>query len=117
MSTDLQDPPVGLDPEDVHDDGGVDTDIPQPGELIIDAGGQLGFSVGGKQPTSAALTFVGGKIEVDGQFRKGQAVAVRIEAVVSFVGFKDQHDPKTGQVVGCERQQKARITGIELLES
>jgi hypothetical protein len=43
-------------------------------------------------------------------------VSIRVDAVVNFVGFKDGHDSKTGQVVSCERQQSARITGIHLIE-
>lgn len=85
-------------------------------ELVISAGGQLTLNVGGgKQPTTSTLRLVGGKIEVDGQFEKGETVVVRIEAKVNEVGFKDQEDSKTGQVVGCERRHRARITGIAVV--
>lgn len=85
--------------------------------LVIDGSDQLSFNVGGKAPTSATLRLTGGKLEVEGQFDKGQVIAVRVEAVVDDIGFKDKTDPKTSQVVGCERRQKARIVGVDLIES
>ncbi len=82
-------------------------------DLIVDGSGQLGFDVGGKTPTSATLTLTGGKIEIEGQFEKGEIVDLHIQARVNDVGFKDNEDSKTGQVVGCERRQKARIISVE----
>lgn len=84
--------------------------------LRLDTGGQLSFDVGGRPPTSSSLSLTGGKLEIEGQFEKGETVVIRVEAVVNSVGFKDEHDPKTGQVVGCARQQKARIVGVQRLE-
>jgi hypothetical protein len=79
---------------------------------VIDAGGQLTLNVGGgKQPTTSTLRLVGGKIEVDGQYAKGETIVVRIEAVVNEIGFKDQEDSKTGQVVGCERRHRRGSRG------
>lgn len=78
---------------------------------------QLSFAVGGKKPTCSALTMVGGKLDIPESFRKGQKIVLRVELEVGEVGFKDQTDPKTGQVVGCERRHKARVIGHSLLES
>jgi hypothetical protein len=99
-------------PDDFDPDEGA---LPT-GDLVVEAGGQLTLSVGGgKQPTSSTLRLVGGRIEVDGQYGKGEAVVLRIEAVVNEVAFKDEHDAKTGQVVGCARNHRARITGIAVV--
>lgn len=93
------------------------------GELVIAAGGQLGFDVGGKRPTGSSLTLTGGKFRVEGSFKKGDRLGVTItdadgnsvfagSAVVDDIGFKDETDSKTGQVVGCERRHKARISAV-----
>lgn len=95
-------------PQDVHA-GGDDDDAP--------AGGQLSFAVGGKRPTVSGLRLVGGKVDVEGSFAKGQKIVFRVEAEVGEIAFIDQHDPKTRQVIGCERRHKARIVGVNVIES
>jgi hypothetical protein len=106
-----------------EDNGAAVLDPPQDetedlptGDLVLEGSGQLTLNVGGgKQPTSSTLRLTGGKVDVEGGFSKGETVVVRIEAVVNEVGFKDEHDSKTGQVVGCQRNHKARITGIAVV--
>lgn len=101
-------------PQDVHAEENIVYDT---GELVIGEGGQLTLSVGGgKQPTSSTLRLVGGKIDVDGQYSKGEALVLRIECVVNEVAFKDEADSKTGQVVGCARNHRARVTGVKVLD-
>lgn len=110
----------GLDPGPQDPHGGDEFtagDADPNRELLIVTGDQLTLNVGGgKQPTSATLRLVGGKIEVDGQYKKGAALVLRIEAVVNEVAFKDEHDSQTGQVVGCARNHRARVTGVSVLE-
>lgn len=101
-----------------HEDrpnGAADDYEPAEGELVIEGSGQLGFNVGGKKPTTSSLRLTGGKIEVGGSFPKGTTVSLRVTAVVGEVAFIDKTDAKTGQVVDCDRRQKARIVGVELL--
>ena len=76
---------------------GVDPDVP--------ASGQLSFNVGGKAPTSNVLRFAGGKINTPDEWSKGSLVRVTMEMRVGEVHFVDRTDPKTGQVVACERKQ------------
>lgn len=99
-------PGVDLGPQDVHDGDGLDAG---GGEPVV---AQLSFAVGGKKPTSTALTLVGGKIEVGESFQKGQRIRLEIVAEVGEVAFVDQRDAKTGQVIGCERKHKARILSV-----
>lgn len=82
--------------------------------LVLDAGGQLTFGVGGKRPTDSSLRIVGGKIDVQGQYEKGQTITATVELVIGEVSFRDRHDAKTGQVTGCDRAHKARITAIRV---
>lgn len=107
LGTGIQD---GIDPDaqDVHD-GDADVDV------VIAGSGQLSFTVGGKRPTTSGLRLVGGKLDVEGSFTKGETVALRIEAVVGEVAFIDQVDAKTDQVVGCERRHKARIRAVSVI--
>jgi hypothetical protein len=63
----------------------------------------------GTAPEDAEL--VTGELVVEGS---GQ-LTLNVGGVVNEVGFKDEHDSKTGQVVGCQRNHKARITGIAVV--
>jgi hypothetical protein len=93
---------------DIHD-GNDGESLPDTARAM-----SLGFKVAGKQPTSAGLRLVGGKLDIEQQFLKGQKIVLRVEAEVGEIAFIDQHDPATGQVVGCERRHKARIVGVSV---
>lgn len=71
--------------------------------------GQLSFSIGGKTPTGASLHIVGGRVEVNGQFKKGETIIVQMVVRVDSIAFVDEVDRQTGQVIGCERRHKARV--------
>lgn len=97
-------------PQDVHDGD----------ELAQSASGspvQLGFEVGGKKPTGSQVRLVGGKIDVPGQYRKGQSVVFRVTVKFGEVAFVDLEDKETGQVIGCDRRQKGRITAVSELDA
>lgn len=97
---------------DIHDGDeleGAGTTLPDTERAM-----SLGFDVGGKKPTSAGLRLVGGKLDIDRSFKKGEKIVLRIEAEVGELAFVDQRDGKTGQVIGCERRHKARIVGVSV---
>lgn len=73
---------------------------------------QLGFTVGGKKPTGSQVRLVGGKIDVPGDYRKGQVVSFRVDVKFGEIAFVDLEDKETGQVIGCDRRQKGRIVSI-----
>lgn len=77
---------------------------------------QLTFDVGGKRPTTQGLRLVGGRIEIDETFKKDEKAVLRVEIEVNEIAFVNQRDPQTGEVVGCERRQKARIVGVERVD-
>lgn len=96
---------------------------PEPQEPVVDeilVDGtteleQLGlFEMGGKKPTRASIKFTGGKVKLVAgtAFRKGDRIRFSGEAVVNDVGQKDDHDPKTSQVVDCEQRHGARIIDL-----
>lgn len=81
-------------------------------DLHENAQGQFSFEVGGKQPTDVSLRMTGGKIDVSEEFEKGQLVEVTYLARVGAVEFIDKTDPKTKQVIACERRQKLRPESV-----
>ncbi len=93
-------------PQDIHGGDGLDAGGGEP------VSQQLSFAVGGKKPTSCGLRLVGGKVEIEEVFRKGQTIRLSIVAEVGEIAFVDERDSATGQVVGCQRRQKARITSV-----
>jgi hypothetical protein len=91
---------IDVGPQDVYDG---DDEVPMQ---------QLSFQVGGKRPTSTGLRLTGGKVDVPGSFMKGSKLVLRVEVRVGEVAFVDEHDPKTGQIIGCQRRHKARILNV-----
>ncbi len=92
-------------PQDVHDGDEV-------AQSASGAPVQLGFTVGGKRPTGSQVRLVGGKIDVPGNYSKGQVVAFRVTVKFGEIAFVDLEDKETGQVIGCDRRQKGRIIGV-----
>lgn len=92
-------------PQDVHEGDA-------PAQSASGAPTQLGFQVGGKKPTAAQVRIVGGKIDVPGNYLKGQSVEFRVIVRFGEVAFVDLEDKETGQIIGCDRRQKGRITSI-----
>jgi hypothetical protein len=99
MATATQDPPAGTDEKDPFEGMGSDD---QP---------TLEFLVGGKAVTGHKLTIVGGAVETERQFEKGETVMVSFPITITEIAFGDQFDSKTDLVVGCTRKQKGRIVG------
>lgn len=81
-------------------------------DLQIDGTGQLSMSVGGKRVTSSEVRLQGGAIKLEGQFEKGERIALEVVVVVGEVHFVDKHDAATGQVVECIRRHKARVSSV-----
>lgn len=85
------------------------------GDLVIDGAGQLGWTVGGKRPDTSSLRLVGGKVNVDGQYDKGQTIKLELTCEVSEVAFVDQRDSKTNQIIGCDRRHRARVVAVAVV--
>lgn len=100
---------IDLGPQDVH----AGDEVPQSAS---GAPVQLGFEVGGKKPTGSQVRLVGGKIDVPGNYKKGQVVSFRVDVKFGEIAFVDLEDKETGQVIGCDRRQKGRIVAIAELD-
>lgn len=104
-------------PQDPGEDQTTEPAEPQDdGGIVVQGTSQLSWDVGGKKPNTSSLRIVGGKVDVEGQFKKGQKFQALVDLEVKEVGFVDQVDASTGQVIGCDRRQKARIIGISIPE-
>lgn len=87
------------------------------GDPALELEGQLSFDVGGKAPTSCTIRLTGGKVNIDaGDIRKGEDLVLRVVVRVNAIEFKDELDPKTRQVVACEKRAKGPIVDVGLLE-
>lgn len=95
----------------VEDGAGEDQEPegPPPVEGTIE---QLSLDAGGDPPTTTSMTLQGGKVSVEGEFKKGEVVTFYVEARVSDVTFSDKWDSKIMAVVGTERKHKAKVQGI-----
>lgn len=112
----LQVEPEPQEPQEAFGNGPDPMENYDPAELYVEGStGQLGFDVGGKAPTTSTLRLQGGKVDIEGQFEKDDRIVLRVELVVREVAFRDDVDSKTGQVVGCARNHKAHVVGIERL--
>lgn len=94
-----------------------ETPAPELDEIVVDGTSQLEmFDFGGKKATHATFKLTGGKVKIQsGQaFKKGDRVRGTFEAVVNFVGQKDEHDANTGQVTDAEQRHEARLTDLQV---
>ena len=102
--------------------GGEDPYTDEPDiapETIEIAGVKMSYpDLGGKAPTRASLTLLGGKVTlVDGTgFKKGQRIRFEGEADVTFAGQQDERDSTTQQVTGAEQIHKAFIRDLKITE-
>ena len=105
---------IDLGPQNVHD-GDPDETGEDVAQSASGAATQLSFAVGGKRPTTSGLRLVGGKLDIEQMFSKGEKVVLQIEAEIRAVEFVDQVDGATGQVIGSERRHKASIVGVSVV--
>ena len=71
---------------------------------------------GGDRPKSSSVALRGGKLSVEGEFKKGDLVELYVQARIGTVAFVDTHD-KYGTVTGTERQHIAVPVAVKRLAS
>ena len=89
------------------DPGDVDPDA-----IILNVGGQLSLSVGGKPPTDSKFRIQGGAIDLEGQLKKGERITLELDCVVGGVHVDDRIDPQTRAVAGTTRKHFLKIEGV-----
>lgn len=109
-------------PEDAPDavSGAEDSgfDVPDGAEMTdksdglrIDGDGQVSLDVGGDVPTLSTVALQGRKIELAGQFEKGELVELRVTARVGGVHFDDKTN-SDGDVIDTTRKHILRIEEV-----
>lgn len=77
---------------------------------------ELGKKVGGRKPDSSSLTVKGGKIDLDGQFNRGDRIVAIVQLQVTGDNDQDTIETASGHVKSTKKTQNATICGIGRLE-
>jgi hypothetical protein len=73
-------------------------------------------TVGGARPQSSVVALRGGKLPVEGEFRKGDEIELYVRARVAEIHFVDTHD-QYGEVTGTERRHIAKPVAVRRLSA
>jgi len=76
---------------------------------------QLSLLAGGEEPDSSSFKMQGGKVNVEGQFDKGDVIDLIVKVRVAEVDFVDKVD-NDGYVVGTDRRHIAKPLSIRRAE-
>src|SRR5262245_15891655 len=108
-------------PADLPDDGPKPTPdeaefgLVIPGSKDVKAD-QLSLKVGGEKPRTCVLKLKGGKIDVNGQFVKGDRLRLLIDVQITGDNVQDTIDKLTGEVKSTSKAQSATIVGVQRAE-
>jgi len=70
--------------------------------------------VGGARPQSSVVALRGGKLPVEGEFKKGDEIELYVRARIAEVHFVDTTD-QYGEVTGTERKHIAKPVAVRRL--
>jgi hypothetical protein len=68
-------------------------------------------TVGGARPQTSAVALRGGKLPVEGEFKKGDEIELYVRARIAEIHFVDTVD-KYGEVTGTERRHIAKPVAV-----
>lgn len=117
-----EEPPAGqgpppTPPANLPDDGGEEEEEPDPeGQLLLMADQELGLKVGGRKPDSSVLKLKGGKIDLQGQFNRGDRFLAVTTLQVTGDNDQDTIDKLSGEVKSTSKAQGATLCGITRIE-
>lgn len=102
-------------PAALPDDGQGD-DEETGDQLFLMGDSELGLKVGGRKPDSAVLKFKGTKVDLGGQFNRGDRITtVDVWQVVSSLD-QDSIETLSGDVKSASRAQGATLCGTQRIE-
>lgn len=103
-------PVEDMDPEDVQEPT-------PPMQIPIEGfGATISTTPGGDRPQSSSIALRGGKLPINGEFKKGDVIEFYVRARVAEVNFVDTVD-KFGEVTGTERKHVAKPVAVTRLAS
>jgi hypothetical protein len=71
----------------------------------------ISVTVGGERPQTSAIALRGGRLPVEGEFKKGDVVELYVRCRVAEIHFVDVID-KYGEVTGTERKHIAKPIAV-----
>lgn len=106
-------PPAADLPDDSDGEAGGDGELPT---LFLLGDYQLGNKVKGRTPDTNSLHLKGGKIELQGQFNRGDRLLVLATVQVTGDNDQDSIEKSTGEIKSTSKQQGATVCGTARLE-
>lgn len=108
-----QQPPTP--PADLPDDGTEEDEEPSDALFVL-GDKELGLKVGGRKPDSSVLKLKGGKIDLNGQFDRGDRFLTVTTLQVTADLDADTIETWSGDVRSTSKAQTATLCGITRLE-
>jgi hypothetical protein len=102
-------------PADLPDDGAQGEEDEQP-QLFVLGDKELGLKVSGRKPDSAALKLKGAKIDLGGQFDRGDRFVAALTLQITGDNDQDTIETATGVVKSTSKAQSATVCGAGRLE-
>lgn len=100
-------------PADLPNDG--DAEEEKDPLLFLLGNKQLGVKVGGRKPDASVLKVKGGKIELEGQFDRGDRFPAVFDLQVTGDGDRDSIELETGTIKSTRKTQEATVCGTSTL--
>lgn len=102
--------------EEIADDpeSTVEEPIPPMQIPLEGLGSTITATPGGLRPSTSSVVLRGGKLAVEGEFKKGDVVELYVRCRVGDVSYPDTHD-KYGEAISCERKHVLRPIAVRRL--
>lgn len=102
-------------PADLPDDGTEEDEEPSDALFVL-GDKELGLKVGGRKPDSSVLKFKGTKVDLGGQFDRGDRLTTVDVWQVTGDDDEDSIDTHSGDVKSTSKAQKATLCGTKRIE-
>lgn len=102
-------------PAQLPDDGGDEDEVEVP-QLFLTGERAIGVKVGGRKPDSSVLKLKGGKIDLQGQFDRGDRLIAVATLQVTGDNDQDTIEKASGVVKSTSKVQHATLCGFARVE-
>lgn len=100
-------------PDDGLAEGDDDSEMPT---LFLTGDYEVGKMVKGRKPDTSVLKLKGGKIDLEGQFNRGDRLMLLTTVQVTGDNDQDTIEKLTGEVKSTSKAQSATVCGVARLE-
>lgn len=84
-------------------------------QLVLVGNRELGLKVAGRKPDSSSLKMKGGKIDLSGQYDRGDRITAVVQLQVTGDNDQDTIETATGLVKSTKKTQNATVCGIDTI--